>query len=283
MQDDPLPVVSVVMPTYNQAHFLRSAVRSVLDQDYSRWELLIINNFSDDNTLEIIEGFPDPRIRCENFRNEGIIAASRNRGIRLSRGEFVAFLDSDDLWYPAKLSTCLRAMGGGTDAVYHGMRIMEDGIPAGQLVPSPPEKDLHRALLFQGKPPIATSSVIIRKQCLTEVGGFCEDREIVSAEDYDLWLRLSKHGTRFLPLREILGEYRVHRGNASQNIRRQSAAEVEILAREFTRVSDGSFSMLIRRRRRMALAYLRASRRFQMAGDMRNAALYVVKALRELV
>jgi glycosyltransferase involved in cell wall biosynthesis len=176
----------------------------------------VINNYSEDNTLEVIGGFPDLRIRCENFRNDGIIAASRNRGIRLSRGEFVAFLDSDDLWYPAKLSTCLRAMGEGVDAVYHGIRITEEGIPAGQLVPSPPEGDLLRTLLLQGRPLIATSSVIIRKCCLAEVGGFSEDREIVSAEDYDLWLRLPRQGTRFLPLGEILGEYRVHRGNAAR-------------------------------------------------------------------
>ena len=283
MQDDTLPVVSVVMPTYNQAHFLRGAVRSVLLQDFPRWELLVINNFSEDDTIEVIRSFPDPRIHYEDFQNSGVIAASRNRGIELSRGRFVAFLDSDDLWDPAKLSTCLGAMREGVDAVCHGMRIREDGVLKRPLIPHPVEGDLYRTLLFRGNPSIATSSVMIRKECLTMVGGFCEDREIVSSEDYELWLRLARNGTRFLPLDTVLGEYTVHRKNASQNIRQQSNAEAEIVTREFRRIPDTSLSMRIQKKRRMALAYLRAARRFQLAGMYRQAVVPLVKSVRELL
>lgn len=282
MEGAPLPLVSVVMPTYNQARFLREAIRSVLLQDDPRWELLVINNFSEDDTREVIGSFADPRIRSEDFRNHGIIAASRNRGIQLSRGRFVAFLDSDDLWYPAKLSRCLKAMAGGTDAVCHGMRINKDGIPDGDLVPSPPPEDLYRTLLLRGNSLITTSSVIIRKECLTRAGGFCEEREIVASEDYELWLRLAREGTRFLPLREVLGEYRVHGRSASRSILRQSDAEAEVVSREFRRVSDGSPGMALRRKGRMALVRLQASRRCQLAGRYRDAAVSLWRALLEL-
>src|SRR5512136_57936 len=265
MEGDREPVVSVVMPTYNQAGFLREAVRSVLLQDEPRWELLVINNFSEDDTAAVLEGFSDPRIRREDFRNEGIIAASRNRGVGLARGRFVAFLDSDDSWYPGKLSACLGALERGADAVCHGMLIRKDGIPAGNLVPSPP-RSLYDELIFRGNTSIATSSVVIRRECLAKAGGFSEDREIVSAEDYELWLRLARGGARFAVLPVVLGEYTVHQGGLSRNIGRQSDAEAEVVTREFRRMSDDSLRTILRRRRRMALLHLRAARRFQQAG-----------------
>lgn len=272
MRDEPLPVVSVVMPTYNQADFLEGAVRSVLLQDYPRWELLVINNYSDDDTLGVVEGFSDPRIRCENFRNQGIIAASRNRGIRMSRGRFVAFLDSDDLWFPDKLSACLGAMDEGIDAVCHGMRIREEGALTGTLAPTPAGEDLYRTLLFQGNTSMATSALMIRRDCLERAGGFSEDPKIVTSEDYELWIRLARGGARFLMLGRVLGEYTVHREGSSRNIRRQSEAEAEIVAREFSRIPDTSLSMALRRRRRMASIHLHAARRFQSAGMYGEAA-----------
>jgi len=275
-------VVSVVMPTYNQASYLREAVRSVLYQDYPSWELIIINNYSEDETMEVVGSFSDPRIRCENFRNDGVIAASRNRAIELSRGRFIAFLDSDDLWYPAKLSTCLASLKGGIDAVCHGMRINRDGIREGSLVPSPLKEDLYRTLLFQGNSQIATSSVVIRKACLERWGGFAEAPEIISSEDYELWLRLAREGTRFLLLGEVLGEYRFHGMSASRNILRQSDAEAEVVAREFGRIPDGSPAMILRRKRRLALVRLQASRRLQLAGLYREAASSLLRAFREL-
>ena len=282
MPGDPLPLVSVVMPTYNQAGYLRDAIRSVLLQDDPRWELLVINNFSGDDTPDVIRSFPDPRIRCENFRNNGIIAASRNRGIQLSRGRFVAFLDSDDLWYPAKLSTCLKALEEEADAVFHGIRVNRDGAPGGDLLPPALVGDLYRTLLFQGNSLITTSTVVVRRECLAKAGGFCEDREIVSSEDYELWLRLARGGARFFPVREVLGEYRVHGKAMSRSILRQSDAEAEVVRREFARIPGGSLATALRRKRRMALVRLQASRRSQLAGRYGEAAVSLFRALGEL-
>ncbi len=93
-------LVSVVIPTYNHARFLGRALQSVMDQTYKNWEVIIIDNHSQDNTDEIVEAFKDPRITLLKIHNNGVIAASRNMGIRAAKGEWIAFLDSDDHWYP---------------------------------------------------------------------------------------------------------------------------------------------------------------------------------------
>ena len=96
-------LVSIIMPTFNQGHLISKAIESIIAQTFSNWELIIINNFSLDDTLERVEGFDDPRIRIYNYSNNGIIAASRNLGIEKALGQYLAFLDSDDYWSSTKL------------------------------------------------------------------------------------------------------------------------------------------------------------------------------------
>ena len=98
-----MPKVSIVIPTYNQANLLKLALESVRAQTESDWEAVIVNNFSEDHTREVVQAFDDQRLRLIDFRNHGVIGASRNRGIKESRSEWVAFLDSDDLWESEKL------------------------------------------------------------------------------------------------------------------------------------------------------------------------------------
>ena len=114
-----VPVVSVVIPTYNQADYLREAIDSVLQQSFNDYEIIIVNNFSTDHTQDIVESFNDPRITFVNLKNNGIIAASRNKGIELSKGKYVAFLDSDEYWYPGKLKICMDAFQLDYDVVCH--------------------------------------------------------------------------------------------------------------------------------------------------------------------
>ena len=97
------PLVSVIMPTYNHAKFIAKAIESVLSQTSQNLELIIIDNYSEDDTGEIVASCEDDRIIYLKFRNNGIIAASRNHGIKHSHGEYIAFLDSDDLWHKQKL------------------------------------------------------------------------------------------------------------------------------------------------------------------------------------
>ncbi|MBL0209044.1 MAG: glycosyltransferase family 2 protein [Propionivibrio sp.] len=115
-----MPLVSVVVPTYNHAQFIGHALASVCAQTFTNWEAIVVNNFSTDDTESIVASMVDPRISLVSFANNGVIAASRNHGVGLARGEFVAFLDSDDCWYPHKLERCLKMMTLGYDLVCHG-------------------------------------------------------------------------------------------------------------------------------------------------------------------
>ena len=94
-----IPAVSIVIPTYNHGYFLKKCLQSVIDQTLTDWEAIVINNFSEDNTIDVVNSFHDPRIHLVNFKNNGIIAASRNEGIKISNADLIAFLDSDDSWY----------------------------------------------------------------------------------------------------------------------------------------------------------------------------------------
>ena len=100
-------LVSVIIPTYNHANFLSKTLKSVINQTYSNWEAIVIDNHSKDNTDEVVAKFKDSRIILYKIKNNGIIAKSRNLGIEHANGKWIAFLDADDWWYPDKLKTCL--------------------------------------------------------------------------------------------------------------------------------------------------------------------------------
>ena len=97
------PVVSVIIRTYNRALLLQKAILSVLNQTFQDFEIIVVNNYSTDNTIEVVRSFNDERIRIINIRNKGIIAKSHNVGLKESHGDYIAFLDDDDLWCPEKL------------------------------------------------------------------------------------------------------------------------------------------------------------------------------------
>ena len=102
------PLVSVVIPTYNHAYLLKDALHSVICQTYTNIEIIVIDNNSVDDTEEVVLSFLDPRIIFKKINNNGIIAASRNMGILIAKGDYIAFLDSDDIWHNNWWSTGLR-------------------------------------------------------------------------------------------------------------------------------------------------------------------------------
>ena len=121
------PLISIILPTYNRAELLGRAISSVIQQDYKNWELMIVDNYSQDGTDEVVESFKDSRIRLLKIQNAGVIGKSRNHGIRNSKGQWLAFLDSDDWWLPSKLSICIAECGSGTDLLYHDLAISKNG------------------------------------------------------------------------------------------------------------------------------------------------------------
>lgn len=214
--------VSVVIPTYNHAHFLGRALQSVLHQTYVDWEVIVVDNHSEDNTDEVIARFADPRIRVFKIHNNGVIAASRNLGIRMARGEWIAFLDSDDCWYPAKLETAMLTAAGNPCDVISNDELMVD-IKTGAkriLRHGPYESNFYETLLVQGNR-LSPSATTIRREFLLRHGlGFGESPDFATVEDYDLWLNLARENARFTFVREVLGEYVIHSTNNSSGLER---------------------------------------------------------------
>jgi glycosyltransferase involved in cell wall biosynthesis len=274
------PLVTVVIPTYNHADFIGMAIRSVIAQSYDRWEAVVVNNYSQDNTAEIVAAFNDPRIRLVNFHNRGIIAASRNHGMRLAQADLVAFLDSDDIWYPRKLERCLDAIANGYDLVCHGEAWTKDGTPARNMFYGPESRAAYRSLLFDGNC-ISTSAVVVKKAVVEQAHGFSEDPRFVTVEDYDLWLRLARNGARIGFVREILGEYRIHGANASKALLRHLDAELAVIDSHFAAFASPGFVTRLQMRRRRALAYYGAARGLQANGDYRQARRWFARAYRE--
>lgn len=265
------PVVSVVIPTYNQAGLLEKALKSVICQSFQDWEVIVIDNYSADDTQNIVENTDDARIHYIKYHNHGVIAASRNKGISLAKGAYIAFLDSDDLWYPDKLETCLTCLSRGKDAVCHGMKITKDGTKGYDFIPRKPGPDFYATLLYKGNSFITTSTVVMRKELLEKYGGFSEKPEIVTAEDYDLWLRLIKNQILWGVIPEILGEYAMHGTNSSNNVMRQMKAEYAVLQDHVKDMKDLSLATKMRIKKRQTMISLRAGRRLQQNGQWRES------------
>lgn len=211
------PLVSVVIPTYNHAHFLGRALQSVIDQTYANWEAIVIDNHSTDNTDDILRDFADERIRILKIHNGGVIAVSRNLGIQYSRGEWIAFLDSDDWWESQKLKVCIDQVNDQVDLIYHKLEIIDNS-----LVNNKPKVRKCRKLkkpaivdLLVNGNAINNSSVIVRKTVFDEIGKIDESIDMVGAEDYNTWLRISEKTDGFLRVNESLGYYCVHENNYS--------------------------------------------------------------------
>ena len=251
------PLVSIVIPTYNHAPMLHRALATVIEQTYQNWNAIVVNNFSTDNTLEVVTGFNDPRIQCVNFRNNGVIGASRNEGIALASGKYVAFLDSDDTWFTGKLEQCVEVLESGSDLVCHAEYWIDESGNSRLVAYGPSEAATHHNLIYKGNR-ISTSATVVRATLLKEVNGFDISPELISTEDYDLWIRLAAKSNRFAFIDEPLGEYHRHDNNVSANIEKHLAAELALLAKHFS--ANTRFENMIARRRRKALAYYGAGR-----------------------
>lgn len=214
-QDTGVPLFAVVIPTYNQADLLAIALRSVFAQTFTLFEAIVVDNHSPDHTRSVVESFNDPRLRFTQVHNNGVIALSRNLGIRQTQAPLVAFLDSDDTWYPTKLERTrdvfLRHAAAGLvchdEDVTLGDRVMRRSA-YGPWVPS-----MYRSLLERGSV-LSPSATVVRRGFLEHVGGFSEEPMLAGVEDYDLWLRLSRV-CEFQFLHESLGQFRLHAKSTS--------------------------------------------------------------------
>jgi glycosyltransferase involved in cell wall biosynthesis len=214
------PNISVIIPTYNRVSSLKRAIYSVLTQTYKDFEIIIIDNYSTDGTIKYLKKLNNKRINFYQIRNNRIIAKSRNFGISKSRGKYIAFLDDDDWWCKNKLLETKLKLNEGFDLVYHNVFLHGDKIKKSncRLLKKPVFDDL-----FCNGNPIVTSSVIVKKTLLFDVGKMSEEKNLIASEDYDTWLKISKITNKFFLINKCLGYYRVSKKsfwNNSKNIKK---------------------------------------------------------------
>jgi len=270
------PDVTVVIPTYNRAEDLRRCLDSLVAQTYANFEVVVCDDGSTDHSAGVVADYASLLdLRYETAENFGGPARPRNRGIRVARAPLVAFLDSDDWWDPQKLQLSVAAINGGADLVYHDLfvaRSPNQDVFKDRIVSSRPHSPMFSALLCTSIS-IPNSSVVVRKELLEQIGGISEERDLISVEDYDTWIRLSQLTEKFVRIPGVLGYYWVGSGNISaasplqiERIKVLYARHVDALAQEVQPCAEGF------------LAY-RIGRIAQMCGDFPTAQDFLRKAI----
>lgn len=203
------PAVSVIVPAYNSAPFLAETLRSALAQTYRDFELIVINDGSTDKTEEVIAEFRD-RIVYLKQPNRGVMAA-RNAGLQVARGQYIALLDSDDLLLPNFLEVLVGMLESDPslsvaypNARYFGWpkhdgKLHQDVFPVAEPVTF--DRVLRRECYIFGL-------LVFRREIVETIGGYDETLEGQGAEDFELWLRMLRHGYRFQFTSEVLALYR---------------------------------------------------------------------------
>lgn len=224
--------ISVIIPVYNGEKTIRETIESVLNQTFKDLELLIINDGSTDSTLEVISSCKDSRIKVFSYPNAGV-SPSRNSGIFHAVGEYISFMDADDLWTPDKLEFQLKALQENPQAAvaYSWTQCIDE---SGQFSRRGSHiscaGDVYAKLLLIDFIE-SGSNPLIRKSALTEVGGF--DESLTHSEDRDLWLRLAaRYHFVAVPSPQIL--YRVSRSSASANVLRMEEGCLKFVEKAFT-------------------------------------------------
>lgn len=231
-----MPLISVIIPVYNGEKTIRETAESVFNQTLSDIEVIIINDGSQDATLEVVEQIQDSRLQVFSYPNAGV-SASRNRGIALATADYISFIDADDLWTPDKLESQFKALQTNSQAavayswtdfidesgqfLHAGCHISETGDVHAKL--------LTYCFLENGSNPL------IWKQALIEVGGF--DESLVGAEDWDIYLRLAaRYHFVAVPTTQIL--YRQATNSASGNVSRLEADSLKVIERAFKQAPE---------------------------------------------
>jgi len=213
------PLVSVIIPAYKAGQYLEETVRSVLKQDYTNFELIIVDDGSPDNQAATIAPVvaSDDRIQYIKQKNGGVSSA-RNHGYRLSQGQYLAFLDADDVWLPDNLSSKVakfeeeEAFG----LVHSDSAIMDEhSQKTGKIKQGKEGQLLEDLLLWKGTCVPTPSSILVKRAVIEKVGGF--DLELSNAADQEFFFRVAKH-YKIGRVPRVTWQYRIHQNNMHSNI-----------------------------------------------------------------
>jgi glycosyltransferase involved in cell wall biosynthesis len=213
-------LISVVIPVFNAQEYIENTVDSVINQEYKNWELIIIDDCSTDDSLSIVETKYKSNKKIEIIkleRNSGGPAKPRNIGIKNSNGDFIAFLDQDDIWDNGKLRICCNSICDNVDFIYHDMRVVaENDYSVKQKILS--SRQLEQPVLIDlliNDNAILNSSAMVRRSLLVKIGDINESKKMMASEDYNTWLRIAKITDNFLYIPKVLGSCLIHSGSAS--------------------------------------------------------------------
>ncbi len=258
MQENGRPLVSIVIPAYNAAKYISETIGSVLNQSYQEFEIIVVDDASTDNTLQVVRGLAakDNRIKLIELPHSGNPAVPRNRGVKESTGKYIAFLDADDIWVRSKLKDQIHALQRNSEAdlIYSASLTFGDVTPFSshyELLPLPGKESItYNDLIYRGNT-ITCSSVLVSKAVIQKAGYFDEDPEL-KVEDYDLWIRISKIAKiYFIPAIHVF--YRIHSSQFSADWELKSSRTKYLAAKRklplpeyrFTR-NKGIFLLLLR-------------------------------------
>jgi glycosyltransferase involved in cell wall biosynthesis len=269
------PRVSVVIPNYNCARFLPETLESVFAQTCGDLEVIVVDDGSTDGSQEVLKAFTD-RVRIIHQENQGVSAA-RNRGIRESRGEFIAFLDADDLWHPEKLAKQLQLFENPAVGLVHCAveYVDEQNRPLGTNFTGRRGRVLKAIALLQGTVVLAGgSTAVVRREAFEKVGGF--DRDMSTAADWDMWRRIAC-AYEIDVVREPLMKYRLRAGSMHRNV---DVFAHDILHGFASLFADPAASEVHHlKRRAYGALYLMLSGSYLHAGRWRQCLSYGVRAL----
>ena len=268
--------VSIIIPCYNHGHFLGDAIQSALGQTYPNKEVIVVDDGSTDETSSVVANF-DNAVHYIYQENRGLSAA-RNTGIEEANGEYVAFLDADDLWHSNFIIYLLPVLIGDIElgAVYCGSQFID---VSGRLLPQKQTKVVTPRELFRelaGGNFFMPHCWLIRRVCLDKVGGF--DTKLRSCEDFDMWLRISRQ-FRVAGIPEVLAYSRVVPGSMSSHAARMFENHLAVVDKHFGDWNGDPSSWGMAKRRAYAGVYLRHAFTLMQADDISSAADYLKRAI----
>lgn len=272
-----MPRVSVIIPVFNRADLIAETLDSVLAQTYRDFEIVVVNDGSTDNTLRVLSNYKAHNVRVISQRNQGQ-GIARNTGIHASKGDLIAFLDSDDLWLPKKLECQLSLFDSQPNLAWcYSDAMCFSGKTNHDLYPFSYRNKPYKgqvAIYLLLKCFIPTLTVVVLRSVFNEVGLFCN---LPKAQDWDLWLRIAaRHPIRRVP--EVLARYRMHEGNicGKQTINFQHQCHIEVIKRAVAFAPE-IYEPL--RQKALAVRSLEAGQQFLIQGLMPAARRMFMKAI----
>jgi glycosyltransferase involved in cell wall biosynthesis len=247
-----MPKVSVIIQTYNRKEFLPEALESAFSQTFKDYEVVVIDDGSQDGTDKFMAEYLkncQHDIRYIFQKNQGIPLA-RNRGINECKGQYIAFLDSDDLFMPEKLAKCVAFLDQNPDygMVYTDLFLVDE---KGNILESwfQSKKEFSQGNIYRNLLKecfIIPTSSVIRTEVFKKIGYF--DPEIYFCNDYDLWIRISRHFKIGL-IKEPLVKWRQHNQNASKNFKATAQDNIKIFSKQLNIKDQDSFSRMLLRKK----------------------------------